>query len=161
MKEEWVLECYVPWKTIAKLSYNEGGGSKAQQASKRIHRGVLVGVEGANPLKSFRRFTSGWWIIAKKKPWKTNLFWMQAQSEPIFTCFKIQIHEDWVSKLNYKIEFFLTSTRNQNSWINPWHWRIQIGFGTGQLVWNPYPNKRKNKHVKVISLNSRLSQCLI
>ena len=53
LKEEWVLECYVPWKTIAKLSYNEGGCLEAQKASKRIHGGVLVGVQGSKCPENF------------------------------------------------------------------------------------------------------------
>ena len=36
---------------------------------------------------------------------------MQAQSQFVLICFKIKFYEDWVSKLNDKIELFVLSTR--------------------------------------------------
>ena len=39
---------------------------------------------------------------------------MQAQSKFVLICCKIKFYEDWVSKHNWKIEFFVPSTGHQN-----------------------------------------------
>ena len=39
---------------------------------------------------------------------------MQAWSQFVLICFRIKFYEDWVSKLNWKIEFFVSSTGHQN-----------------------------------------------
>ena len=49
---------------------------------------------------------------------------MQVQSQPVLTCFKIKFYEDWVSKINWRIDYFFCYLPDIIIvWINPWKYK--------------------------------------
>ena len=50
LKKDWVLRCYISWKAITKVSYNEVASLEAQQALRWVHGGALVGDQGEKTL---------------------------------------------------------------------------------------------------------------
>ena len=104
LKEDWVFKSYILWKTIIKLSYNEGEGLEALQALQWVHGGVLMGVEGAKSLKKFRLFMYEGLNNSLKEKKHSKLIYFQCKLKvKLFSCFKIcfvKYYEGWVSKPN-------------------------------------------------------------
>ena len=83
---------------------------------------------------------------------QAGLFQMQGWRQTIFICFRIKFYEDWVSKLNKKIGFFVPSTRHQNCLDNSL--MLDLGFKLNLLA----IMKNEKMHRNFLKQTARLSR---